>query len=220
VDDHVLARSGLKAILNEEPGLVVVGEAADGLEAVEACRRACPDLILMDVRMPQMDGLAATREIKRECPSTSVLIVTMHEDPNYLYEALKAGAAGYVLKGADREELTGAVRSTLGGESSLDSNIAADLLRRFIAQEKRPVEPPREGARAGWTPEPLTRRENQVLVLLVGGKTNQEIARDLTISVSTVKTHVQKIIAKLGVSDRTQAAVKAIETGLFVPEWR
>ncbi len=220
VDDHHLLRRGFRSLLAGEPDLDVVGEASNGREAIEFCRRLRPDLVLMDVRMPEMDGLAATREIKRELPEISVLIMTMHDNPDYLLEALDAGAAGYVLKDTPADRLINTVRRTLNGESPLNQELAARVLRR-LAEEKRqrskeppePHEPLRKALR-----EALTPREGEVLRLLTAGHTNQEIARALTISRGTVKVHVERIIRKLNVSDRTQAAVRAIELGLLTPE--
>lgn len=205
-DDHELARAGLNSMLTGERGVELVGEATNGYELLELCRKQQPDLALIDMRMPEMDGLAATRAIKQEFPDMSVIIVTMHEDPNYLIEALKAGAAGYVLKDATRQELIGAVRRVLRGESILRGDLSMRLLQQII---NRPTSP------AGVAPERLTARELDVLRLLVQGQTNREIARNLAISVGTVKIHVEHIIAKLGVSDRTQAAVRAVELGLL-----
>jgi DNA-binding NarL/FixJ family response regulator len=205
-DDHELTRAGLRAMLSSERGLELVGEATNGREALLFCRRLRPDLVLLDVRMPEMDGLATTRAIKQECPTTSVIIVTMHENPEYMLEALKAGAAGYVLKDATRSELISAIRYVLRGESILNGELATRLLRRLAAETPRdPWRPP----------ERLTPRELDVLRLLVQGQTNREIGANLTISVGTVKIHVEHIIAKLGVSDRTQAAVRAVELGLL-----
>lgn len=207
-DDHDLVREGLYLVLSREPDLEVVGEASDGREAVEVCRKLKPDLVLMDVRMPEMDGLEATREIKREQPSVSVLVVTTHENPDYLLEALKAGAAGYVLKGATQREIITTVRQVLRGESALQPELAARLLRRLANEGPTDVAAPAEQ---------LTPREREVLRLVAQGRTNQEIGRELTLSVSTVKTHLEHIIAKLGVSDRTHAAVRAAQLGLLAP---
>lgn len=207
-DDHDLARAGLRSMLDGERGLEVVGEAADGQQALALCRRLRPDLVLMDVRMPKLDGLTATSAIKRECTGTSVIMVTMHENSDYLLEALKAGAAGYVLKGATKREIITTVRQVLGGESALQPELATRLLRRLA----------NEGPTDAAAPaEQLTPREREVLRLVAQGQTNQEIGRELTLSVSTVKTHVEHIIAKLEVSDRTQAAVRAAQLGLLSP---
>ena len=205
-DDHDLARLGLRTMLTPEPDLEVVGEATTGREAVELTRQLQPDLVLMDIRMPDLDGLVATRAIKEEFPRTSILIVTLSEDADYLLEALRVGAAGFVLKDASRREVVTAVRQVLNGESPLDPKLAAQLIRRMATQPS-PSEPP---VRRG---DELTQREVEVLRLIAEGKTNAEIAQNLFISTGTVKQHVERIIAKLGVSDRTQAAVRAIELG-------
>jgi PAS domain S-box-containing protein len=218
VDDHALVREGIRTVLESAPDLEVIAEATNGREALELCRSLSPDLILMDVRMPEMDGLAATRAIKGEFPTTIVLMVTTYDNPDYLLEAIKAGAAGYVLKDATTQQLLGSVRKALGGESSLDQGLAMRLLWRLTDDTRQQQsgalsEPPKE--RQAALPEPLTARELEVLRLLPLGETNQQIARELGVSRTTVKTHVAHIIAKLGVSDRTQAAVRAIELGLL-----
>lgn len=209
-DDHALLRSGIRSMLAGEPDLEVVGEAADGQEALELCRRLKPDLVLMDVRMPKMDGLAATRAIKEELPNVSVVMVTMQDDPDYLFEAVIAGAAGYVLKGATPDQLTEAVRQVLDGEFLLDQRLTINLLRS-MADRGRADLPSRPEPLA----EPLTARETEILQLLAQGQTNPQIARELVVSPGTIKNHVRHIIAKLEVSDRTQAAVRAIELGLL-----
>ena len=212
-DDHELARLGLRTMLEPEPDLEVVGEAATGREAVELSRRLEPDLVLMDIRMPDVDGLVATRAIKEELPRVSILIVTLSEDPDYLLEALRVGAAGYVLKDASRREVVAAVRQVLSGESPLDPKLAAQLIRRLAHQT-----PPKDQlAKHG---DELTQRELDVLRLVAEGKTNAEIAQSLFVSVGTVKVHVERIINKLGVSDRTQAAVRGVELGYLTPPFQ
>ncbi len=203
-DDHELARLGLRTMLVPEPDLDVVGEAATGRETVELARELEPDLVLMDIRMPDLDGLVATRQIKELHPRTSILVVTLSEDPDYLLEALRVGAAGYVLKDASRREVVAAVRQVLSGESPLDPKLSAQLIRRLATQSR-----PSSGAHS----DELTHRELDVLRLVAEGRTNAEIAQSLFISVGTVKVHVERIIDKLGVSDRTQAAVRAVELG-------
>ena len=215
VDDHELARDGLRDMFADVPDLEIVGEAADGREALELCRRVRPDLVLMDLRMPRMDGLAATRAIKGESPGISVLVMTMHENPDYLLQALQAGAAGYVLKDAAQDEVLAAVEGVLSGESPLAPELAARLLRRLATEVREPANgslPKRESARIT---EQLTPREIEVLELLAQGKTNRQIAEDFVLSVGTVKNHVEHIIAKLGASDRTQAVVLALELGII-----
>ena len=213
-DDHALVREGLRAVLEGEEGIEVVGEAADGLEALRACGELSPDLVLMDVRMPGMDGLEATRQIKARMPGVAVVMVTMHENPDYLLEAVRAGAAGYVLKEASGERIAGAVRRTLGGDSALEEGLAMRLLGRLAAAAPQGEGPVRAGEPSGALPEGITPREAEVLGLMARGFTNPQIAKALLYSVSTVKAAVQSVTAKLGVSDRTQAAVRAIELGL------
>ncbi len=214
-DDHILVRDGYRLMLEREEGLEVVGEASNGREAVELCRELRPDLVLMDVRMPEMDGLEATRAIKGESPTTSVLVVTTYDNPDYLFEAVDAGAAGYVLKDAPKSQLLNAVRRTLGGESPLNQELAMQLISRFTRESSQTATPPAAARRGGVsTPEALTPRELEVLQLLAQGKSNPQIAQELVISRLTAKTHVERIIRKLGVSDRIQAALRAIELGL------
>jgi two-component system, NarL family, response regulator LiaR len=246
-DDHALVREGLRTMLSGEDGIEVIAEANDGQQALDICRDLKPDLVLMDVRMPIMDGLEATKRIKAEMPKTSVMMVTMHENPDYLFEAIKAGAAGYVLKDASGERLLGAVRRTLEGESPLNQELAMRLLVRLARERSGSGEEESEGGPgetageaqgeegeslasrseaigAGGSGqssgvaqiESLTPREVEVLKLLSQGQTNPQIAQNLLFSVSTVKAQVRSILAKLGVSDRTQAAVRAIEFRLTV----
>jgi DNA-binding NarL/FixJ family response regulator len=202
-DDHDLVRAGLRSMLTGERGIQVVGEAASGREALTLCRRVQPDLVLMDVRMPDMNGLAVTRAIKHESPATSVILLTMYESADYLVEALQAGAAGYLLKGASKVEIMTTIRQVLAGDSVLRPDLVLQLLRRMSGSAV-------DTAVAAQ----LTRREHDVLRLIVLGQTNREIADTLNLTVSTVKTHVEHVIGKLEVSDRTQAAVRAIELGL------
>jgi DNA-binding NarL/FixJ family response regulator len=214
VDDHELARESLQNMLSDEGDIEIVGEAANGRQALLLCARLEPDLILMDVRMPEMDGLAATKEVKQRYPEISVMMLTMHENPDYLLEALKAGAAGYVLKDAPQEEIIEAIRRVRHGESPLDPELAARLLRR-LANEGEMRRGTRGPHSATLEVEPLTPRELEVLALMKLGRTNRQIAADLVISLGTAKNHVEHIISKLGVSDRTQAVVKALELGIL-----
>jgi DNA-binding NarL/FixJ family response regulator len=214
VDDHDFVRSGIKVMLSGEPDLEIVGEAADGQEALELCGRERPDLILMDVRMPRMDGLVATRSIKRRFPRVSVLILTMHENAEYLLEAIRAGAAGYVLKDAPQNELVTAIRKVLEGETTLNRKLATGLIRQLASESGGPAWS-RPGNRREELAHPLTPRELEVLQLVALGRTNREVAEGFVISVGTVKNHVEHIIAKLGASDRTQAVVRALELGLI-----
>jgi DNA-binding NarL/FixJ family response regulator len=224
VDDHPLFRSAIRQTLERQPNLEVVGEAADGRQAIELCRRLRPELVLMDLRMPEMDGITATQAIKREFPATVVLILTALEEPTTLSDSLEAGAAGYILKHAPASQITDAVRRVLAGETPLNEEVATRLLMRLLDRGAQKE----EGGSADSTSErplgqrgesslvrSLTSREVEVLRLVVRGQTNQQIARNLLISVSTVKRHIRHISAKLGVSDRVQAAVRAIELGLL-----
>lgn len=229
-DDHALAREGMRAMLANEPDLQIVGEARDGEEALKLCRRFRPELVLMDVKMPKMDGLEATRAIKEVSPQTAILMVTTYESQEYLVKAIKAGAAGYVLKEATKGQLLSIVRRALDGETPLNEELAMQVLRNLIEQQSSnqgyaDVPPSSSSSgrptdeRAGASLlEVLSPRELDVLRLIARGRTNQQISEDLLVSVSTVKKHVHQIIAKLGVSDRTQAAISAIQFDLEHPK--
>lgn len=225
VDDQPLIRLAIKATLERDATLEVVSEAKDGLLALQRCREVRPDLILMDISMPRMDGLEATRKIKEEFPLTSVLVLTAHADHRLLMDAVNAGAAGYVVKGEDPRRIREAVRAVLDGETPLDPGLAMKLLRSLGEQaqaqeEADPARPPAQPAISkadASLARPLTRREAEILGYLTLGKPNRQIAEELHLSLSTVKRHVERILSKLEVSDRTQAAVKAIEMGLLPP---
>ena len=224
-DDHPLLRSALRQLLCSHADLEVIAEATTGKEAVEQCHLLRPDLVLMDIRMPEMDGITATQRIKEGLPSTVVLILTASEEPDYLLEAIRVGAAGYVLKHTPEHQLASTVRATLRGGSPLNEGLAKQLLLRLAEEQNagslappRRLPPGRHPQRKAL--EELTAREVETLRLLAKGQTTRDIARNLSISLSTAKQHVRHVIAKLGVSDRTQAAVKAIELGLHVEHER
>jgi DNA-binding NarL/FixJ family response regulator len=209
-DDHILIRAGLRLVLGQDPAFLVVGEARDGLEAVELGCSLQPDVVLMDLSMPNMDGLAAMRALKRSSPMTRVLILSVHEDVDKMLEAVTAGAAGYMLKTADEAQIRSAIRQALAGDMPVDQRMLRVALRRGAPGRVAPQP-------SAAPPDLLTPREQEVLTLLVRGHTNPEIARELIITMHTVKVHVEHILAKLGVSDRTQAAVRAIDIGYVSP---
>ena len=209
VDDYALTRIGLRAILSADPGLELIAEATNGAQALALALSLQPDLVLMDIRTQGMDGLQTTRILKERSPRTAVLILSTVDDPELLIEAVKAGAAGYVLKAATEAEFRSAIWQALAGEFPVDRHLVRDVLRR-IARERPP-------AHSIVNHMGLSPREHEVLELLARGHTNREIAELLIITHSTVKIHVEHILAKLGVSDRTQAAVMAIERGYITP---
>ncbi len=209
VDDQAIVREGLRAMLSLEPDMAIVGEAAGGREAVTLAARVHPDIVLMDVRMPDMDGLTALEQIKHADPDIAVIMVSLYDDTDYLYRAVSAGAAGYILKEASRSDLVRAVRITAEGGSIISPNMLRELLERMSAL-MTPVACPGQPIDTDLTP-----REIEVLRHVAAGKTNQEIADELIVSPTTVKTHVQNILQKLNVSDRTQAAVVGLRYGLI-----
>jgi DNA-binding NarL/FixJ family response regulator len=210
-DDQALVRVGLRKILEAEPDATVVGEAGDGEDAVAEARRLRPDVILMDIRMPVLDGIEATRRIVRDQPTARVLILTTFGLDNYVYDALHAGASGFMLKDAPPEEIAAAVRIVASGESLLAPAVTRAVIEEFtrLSPAKLPV-PPR-------ALEQLTPREQEVLDLLVCGMSNPEICKRLVISEATAKTHVARILQKLDLRDRVQAVIYAYETGLIQP---
>jgi DNA-binding NarL/FixJ family response regulator len=201
VDDHAVVREGLRTFLELQDGIEVAGEAADGAEAIEAAERLRPDVVLMDLVMPALDGLAAMRALRERVPGARVIVLTSFADDDKLLPALRAGAAGYLLKNAEPQELARAVRAANAGEALLDPHVAARLVDA-LAGEKEPL-------------DRLTPREREVLQLIGRGFSNKRIAQELRLSEKTVKTHVGHVLAKLGVDDRTQAAVFAVRAGLI-----
>ena len=210
-DDQALVRAGFRAILEAQPGLVVVGEAGDGLAAIDLARRRRPDAVLMDIRMPGIDGLEATRRIVAEAGEhpVAVLMLTTFDLNEYVYDALRAGASGFLLKDVPPEELIAAVRIVAAG----DALIAPAITKRLIEQFARSAPASAPPAAIGE----LTAREREVLGLVARGLSNAEIAAELVLSDATVKTHVKRVLAKLGLRDRVQAVVLAYETGLVTP---
>lgn len=209
VDDQELVRTGFRLILDLEPGIEVVGEAADGAKGVTLAADLRPDVILMDVRMPVLDGIRATERIVAGCSASRVLILTTFDLDEFVYDALRAGASGFLLKDAPRDQLVAAVRVVAGGESLLAPPITRRLIERFIAQPAPGVMPEAVST--------LSDREREVLGLLARGSSNAEIAVQLFLSDATVKTHVARLLAKLGVRDRMQAVILAYETGFIRP---
>ena len=214
-DDQGMVRAGFRMILEAQPDLEVVGEASDGRQAVEAARRLRPDVVLMDIRMPLMDGIEATRRLAGPgvTDPVQVLVLTTFDLDEYVFEALRAGASGFLLKDLPREELVRAVRVVAGGEALLAPRVTRRLIEEFA---RRP-------ASAEHRPEALaalTAREREVLELMARGHSNAEIATELVISEQTVKTHVGNVLAKLGLRDRIQAVILAYEVGLIQPGLR
>lgn len=202
-DDHAVVREGLAAILSAQPDLALVGVATNGMEAVALAERLKPDVILMDLVMPQMDGLAAIQAIRAAHPDARILVLTSFAEDRLAFEAIKAGASGYLLKDSSSRDLLQAIRDVYRGELSLPPSIALKVVRAL----HRPAGPPQAGAI-------LTRRELEVLKLVARGLSNQEIAQNLTISRRTVTTHVSNILSKLHLANRTQAALYAVHEGL------
>jgi DNA-binding NarL/FixJ family response regulator len=213
-DDQQIVRDGFAALLDSQPDFTVVGTASDGEEATRVCRRLRPDVVLMDVRMPGTDGIEATRQLAAEADRPRVLILTTFDLDEYVYDALRAGASGFLLKDVTAERLFDAVRIIAAGDALLAPNITRRLISEFAHQSPR--------AAAATIPrlDELTPRETEVLRLLAEGLSNPEIAARLVVTEETVKTHVSRVLRKLGLRDRTQAVITAYETGLVTPHRR
>ncbi|GII04193.1 response regulator [Planobispora takensis] len=211
-DDHLVVRTGFAALLDTQPDFTVVGTACDGTEAVRVCRELSPDVVLMDVRMPGVDGIEATRRLAGPAGAgPRVLILTTFDLDEYVYDALRAGASGFLLKDVTAERLFDAVRVIAAGEALLAPAVTRRLIGEFTRLHPHPA------ASAATALAALTPRETQVLRLVAEGLSNPEIARRLTVTEETVKTHVSRVLNKLGLRDRTQAVIAAYETGLVVP---
>jgi DNA-binding NarL/FixJ family response regulator len=207
VDDQAIVRAGFRLLINSEPDLTVLGEAADGAEAVAVTRKTSPDVVLMDIRMPIMDGIAATLRITADGAQPRVLILTTFDLDEYVFAALRAGASGFMLKDRPPEELLSAIRVIAAGEALLAPNVTRRLIGHFVRQPDPLCAPPEALGE-------LTVREREVLTLIAAGLSNTEIAGRLTVSMPTTKTHVSRILAKLGARDRAQLVVIAYQSGL------
>ena len=202
-DDHAVVREGLRTLISTEPGMEVIAEAEDGVQAVLKARTYNPDVILLDMAMPRMDGLEAINEIKRENPEAHILVLTSFSDDDRVFPAIKSGALGYLLKNTPPDKLLAAIREVHAGEPSMSPDIAKKLMLELRRSSDLPL-----------TEEPLTVREVEVLRLVAQGYSNQEIARQLVIGEGTVRTHVSNILGKLHLASRTQAALYALREGL------
>ncbi|MCX2922400.1 response regulator [Streptomyces sp. NEAU-W12] len=211
VDDQQMVRQGFTVLLNTQPDIEVIGQAVDGLDAVAQVADLTPDVVLMDIRMPELGGIEATRRVTAATSHVRVLVLTTFDLDEYVYEALRAGASGFLLKDASSDQLAHAVRVVAAGDALLAPGITRRLIAEFARLEDRPRSPLRERV-AG-----LTERETEVLGLIAQGLSNAEIALRLVVAEQTVKTHVGRILVKLGLRDRTQAAVFAYESGLVRP---
>ena len=209
-DDQTVVREGIVMLLGLLPGVEVVGAAGDGDEAVALVAELAPDVVLMDLRMPRCDGVEATRRIRTDHPGTQVVVLTTYADDESLFPALRAGARGYLTKDAGGEEIVRAVHSVLSGDAGLSPSVQRRLLERLSAPEPEP-------ARPTAVPDGLTAREAEVLVLIAEGLSNPEIARRLSVSIATVKTHINNMFSKTGLKDRAQAVSYAYRKGLVRP---
>lgn len=206
-DDHEVTRTGFVSLLAGHPQFEVVGQASDGLQAVELCEQLLPDIVILDIRMPGLNGLGAARLLQQRLPTVKVVMFTMDDSPEYLEAAMNAGAVGYLLKDASRAEVIQALQQVAAGGEALNTAVSARLLRRMTERQA-------SGAAPG---EPLTPRERQVLGLVANGMSNRAIGEHLGITTGTAKAHVERVIGKLGAADRTQAAVRGIALGLVTP---
>lgn len=207
-DDHAVVRAGLRMLLEADPELEIVGEAENGAQALHLARDLAPDVVLMDISMPDMNGIEATRRIKELCPDVAVLALTMHEDDQYFFEMLAAGASGYVPKRAAPDDLLSAIHAVHGGGAYLFPSVA----RLLVSDYRQRVE---QGGGGAQSSDPLTQREREVLILIAQGHSNQEIADEMVISIKTVNRHRENIMAKLNLHSRVELVRYAIEKGLI-----
>ncbi len=224
-DDHAMVREGTRRLLEAEADIEVVGEASDGLEAIEMAQKLSPQVVAMDVSMPRMNGIEATRRVKETCPSARVLVLTAYDDFQYVARLLQNGASGYILKSAKSEELIAAIRATALGESVLDSKVARDVFSRVArrtaekrgsrSSEPETLSPPETKLRKPPQIHGLTARETLVLEFLSRGLSNKEIAVELGVSPRTIQSHLASVFSKLGVASRTEAVVTALKLGLI-----
>lgn len=212
VDDHAVVREGLRAMLENEHAFKVIGEAKNGAEAVQLCQELKPRIVLMDIRMPLMDGLEATKRIKYEHPQITVIILTMYENEGYVLRGIQAGASGYLLKDAPRQQVVDTIMAASAGEVLISGDLLRGTIERLLNPKATQLEMLID---TEFEVEALTKREAEALVLVSRGMTNREIALELGIGLETVKKLVQSLIAKLGASDRTHAVVKAMRLGLL-----
>ncbi|NYD47216.1 DNA-binding NarL/FixJ family response regulator [Actinomadura luteofluorescens] len=210
-DDQPLIRAGLRVLIADTPGMEVAGEAGTGAEAVGLVAETAPDVVVMDIRMPDMDGIEATRRIRAAGPGTArVLMLTTFDDDDYVYGSLRAGASGFLVKDMALEEILAAIRVVAGGDALIAPGVTRRLIEEFAARPRPAAGPPRRM-------EGVTEREREVLTLVGLGLSNQEIAGELVISVATAKAHVARLLAKLGARDRVQLVITAYEFGLVAP---
>lgn len=211
VDDHPVVREGLRTMLSTAPDIEVVAEAGDGLEALEKANEHRPQVVLMDLRMPNLNGIEATRRIKSQLPSTSVIVLTIYDNDAYVVDAVRAGAGGYLLKDASKDLLVHTIRAVNSGGMLIKTSL---LREAMLNLSDAAGDQPKEKLGNSTALDGLTQRERDVLLLVIRGRSNKEIGQALSISEDTAKKHVQTIMLKMGVSDRTQAAVKAVRAGL------